>query len=103
MRSIGGAIYLIVGMIVAGTKDYLSEISGIGDIINLILAIVLWPLVLLGVKFNLRLGGGGDDGKGLRAQMSLLLAPSLAYARAAMARRSGPGRLSRSVSRPPAA
>lgn len=83
MTSIGTAIYLIVGMIVAGTKEYLSEISGIGDIINLILAVVLWPLVLLGVKFNLKLGGGKDDNDAL-AQASLLLGPPLVFARAAL-------------------
>lgn len=84
MRSIAGIIYLVIGMLVAATKDYLGTIDGFGDIINLLLAILLWPLVLLGVKFNLRLGGGGDkDGEAI-ADASLLLGPPLVYARGAL-------------------
>ena len=83
MRSIAGIIYLVIGILVAASKDYLGTIDGFGDILNLLLAILLWPLVLLGVKFNLRLGGGGDnDGKAIGAQASLLFAPPLAHARA---------------------
>lgn len=82
MRSIGVAIYLIIGILIAATKDYLGEISGIGDIINLLLAIVLWPLVLLGVKFNLRLGGGRDDRDALQAYV--VAGPALIYLRTAI-------------------
>lgn len=79
---IGGIIYLVIGIAVAATKDYLGDISGIGDFINLLLAIVLWPLVLLGVKFNLRLGGGGKDrNDAIQTQALLLLGPSLTYVR----------------------
>lgn len=87
MRSIAGIIYLVIGVLVAATKDYLGNINGFGDIINLLLAILLWPLVLLGVKFNLNLGGGGDkDGKAIKAQALMLFGPPLTYARAALSR-----------------
>lgn len=82
---IGGIIYLVIGIAVAATRDYLGDIGSIGDFINLVLAIVLWPLVLLGVKFNLRLGGGGskDRNDAIQTQAALLLGPSLTYARSA--------------------
>ncbi|MEA2453208.1 MAG: hypothetical protein QOG04_1918 [Actinomycetota bacterium] len=82
MRSIGGIIYLVIGIIVAASKHYLGTIDGVGDIINLLLAILLWPLVLFGVKFNLHLGGGGD--KNDKALGSLLFGPPLVYGRAAL-------------------
>ena len=103
MSTIGGIIYLVIGIIVAATRDYLGEINGLGDILNLILAILLWPLVLLGVKFNLRIGGGGGDrNDAIHSQALILLGPALAYARATLApmaravtpaRRSKPARL----------
>ena len=99
MSTIGGIIYLVIGIFVAATRDYLGEINGIGDIINLILAIVLWPLVLFGVKFNLRIGGGKDDKDALQSQALMILGPALTYARASvarvtnLARRSTPARL----------
>jgi hypothetical protein len=83
MRSIFGIVYLVIGVLVAATKDYLGNINGIGDIINLLLAILLWPLLLLGVKFNLKLGGGDND-KAMREQAFALLGPALVYGRAAL-------------------
>lgn len=83
MRSIFGIVYLVIGVLVAATKDYLGSIDGFGDIINLLLAILLWPLVLLGVRFNLRLGGGDKDGKAIHADAMTLFGPALVYGRAA--------------------
>lgn len=85
MRSIFGIVYLVIGVLVAATKDYLGDINGFGDIINLLLAILLWPLVLLGVKFNLKLGGGGDkDNKSLGQEALAVFGPALVYGRAAL-------------------
>ena len=67
MKTIIVLVYLAIGVAVAAVKDYLGDIGNLGDVINLVLAIVLWPLVLLGVEFNLDIGGGddkGDKGKG---------------------------------------
>lgn len=84
MRSIVGIVYLVIGVLVAATKDYLGNINGIGDIINLLLAILLWPLLLLGVKFNLKLGGGDKDDKALTDEALAALGPALVYGRAAL-------------------
>jgi hypothetical protein len=44
------AVYLGVGLIVAGTHGYLDELGDIKSILSAILAVVLWPLVLIGLK-----------------------------------------------------
>ena len=69
-------IYLVVGVIVAASKDYFGDVSGVFDLVNILLAIVLWPLVLLGVDFDL----GGKDGGGKKDAL-LLLGPSAHFLR----------------------
>jgi hypothetical protein len=68
-------IYLIVGVLIAAARDYLGDIGSLGGLLNLLLAILLWPLVLLGVRFNLSFGGGGGKNKSL----GLLFGAPLAY------------------------
>ncbi len=46
--------YVIVGVIVAANRNYLDSLDTLREIISAILAIVLWPLVLLGVNLNIR-------------------------------------------------
>ena len=46
--------YLIVGLIVAANDNYLRELETVRQVISAILAIVLWPLVLLGVDLHIR-------------------------------------------------
>lgn len=79
--------YLVIGVLVAAANDYLGEVGSLGDIVNLLLAVLLWPLVLLGVDFNLKIGGGGGrNGGGNRNGVLPLVGPSLVYARAAIGR-----------------
>jgi len=59
MRRLGMIVYLVIGVLVASANGYLGDVGSIGGLLNLLLAIVLWPLVLLGVDFKLRFGGGG--------------------------------------------
>jgi hypothetical protein len=49
-----GAIYLIVGLVVAAAKDYFDNIEGFKGVLEALLAIVIWPAVLLGVDINVR-------------------------------------------------
>ena len=65
MRTIGTVIYLVVGVLVASAQNYLGDIGSIAGLLNLFLAILLWPLVLLGVDFNLKFGGGGGRNRAL--------------------------------------
>ena len=100
MKTIIVLVYLAIGVVVAVVKDYLGDVGSLGDIINLLLAILLWPLVLLGVEFNLDIGGddgkkgekgngGGGNGKGdgNKKGALVMVGPALVYARALVAGR----------------
>ena len=43
-----GVIYVIIGVVVAYAEDYLENVDRTKRLLSAILAIVLWPLVLLG-------------------------------------------------------
>ena len=64
-------LYLVVGVLVAagiiGSEgSYFSGLSNLEEFVEMVLAVLLWPLVLLGVNVNI--GdiniGGGDSGGG---------------------------------------
>jgi len=48
-----GLIYFFVGAFVAGGEGFLETARTITEIVSGVLAVVLWPLVLLGVSFHL--------------------------------------------------
>lgn len=54
--SIFGILYLIIGVFLAANHGYFGAVSSISTLLNLLLAILLWPLLLFGVSFNLNLG-----------------------------------------------
>lgn len=63
--------YLVVGLLVAAgiigdESSYFSDLSNLEEIAEMVLAVLLWPLVLLDVNVNI--GdvniGGGDSGAG---------------------------------------
>ena len=41
-------IYLVIGVVVAYAEDYLENLDRTKRIISAVLAVVLWPLVLIG-------------------------------------------------------
>jgi uncharacterized membrane protein len=41
-------LYLVIGLIVAFVQDYLDSLGTISKILTALLAILLWPLLLLG-------------------------------------------------------
>ena len=51
--SIGTVIWLIVGIVVAASHHYLRHVHNLKPIVSLVLAILLWPLVLLGVNLHI--------------------------------------------------
>ena len=55
MRRIAIAVYLLIGLLVANAENYLGErrLDSIEGIAEAFLAVVLWPLVLLGVSMRL--------------------------------------------------
>ena len=63
MKRIAVIVYLVIGVAVAAAQNYVGNIGNIADFVNLLLAIILWPLLLVGVDFNLSFGGGKDRNK----------------------------------------
>ena len=45
--------FLVVGVLVARTHHYLSNLHGVRPIASAVLAVVLWPIVLLGANLHL--------------------------------------------------
>ena len=55
MRSgIGTIIWLIIGVIIAANHHYLNHANALKPIVSALLAIVLWPLVLLGINLHVK-------------------------------------------------
>jgi hypothetical protein len=48
------AIYLVVGLIVAHSHQYFAHLGNAQRIVSAVLAILLWPLVLLGVNLHIK-------------------------------------------------
>lgn len=59
-------VYIVVGVIVAQSNDYFADLDSFEAILSAVLAVLLWPLVLLDV--NLQIGDvsveGPSDGGG---------------------------------------
>ena len=57
MRSFVGkiliGIYLVVGVVVASSHHYFSHLGKVTAILSAVLAVLLWPLVLFGVKLHI--------------------------------------------------
>jgi hypothetical protein len=47
------AIYLIIGLVIASTHHYLHRLATVRGLGSGLLAIILWPLVLLGVNLHI--------------------------------------------------
>lgn len=52
--SIVGLIYLVIGVVVAAQRDYFENIGRLKGVVSAVLAVLLWPLVLLGVDVRIR-------------------------------------------------
>jgi hypothetical protein len=49
-----GLVYIIVGVAVAASYDYFQDLDTIRRIASAVLAVVLWPLLLLGIDLHIR-------------------------------------------------
>ena len=54
LRTILFLVYLGIGFVVASNRDYLDSLDSLREVISALLAVLLWPLVLLGVNLNIR-------------------------------------------------
>ena len=44
-------VYLAIGLVVALTHGY-NSVAGVSEILSLVIAVILWPLVLFGVNLH---------------------------------------------------
>jgi hypothetical protein len=49
-HSLFGIIYIVVGVAIAASHGYLANLFTLSGILSAILAILLWPLVVLGIN-----------------------------------------------------
>jgi hypothetical protein len=49
-----GLVYIVVGVAIAASYDYFERLGSLRQIVSAVLAIALWPLVLLGVDLHIR-------------------------------------------------
>ena len=49
-----GIVWLVIGVAVAATHDYFEKLNTIRLILSALLAVLLWPLVLLGIDLHIK-------------------------------------------------
>jgi hypothetical protein len=52
-RNLLGLIYIAIGIFVAASKDYLDNLETVKRVLSALLAILLWPLLLLGIDLHI--------------------------------------------------
>ena len=53
-RKLLGLIYVAIGVFVAYSKDYFDNMETAKRVISAVLAVLLWPLLLLGVDLRIK-------------------------------------------------
>ncbi len=48
------ALYVVAGVVVASRENYLENLDNVKRVISALLAVLLWPLLLLGVDVRIR-------------------------------------------------
>lgn len=48
-----GVVWMVIGVVVAATHDYFKNLDTVKLVLSAVLAIVLWPLVLLGIDLHI--------------------------------------------------
>jgi hypothetical protein len=52
--SLGSVIWLIVGIFLAASHHYLSNVDALKPLVSALLAVMLWPLLLLGINLHVK-------------------------------------------------
>jgi hypothetical protein len=47
-------IYVAIGLVVAASKDYFQNLETVKRVLSAVLAVLLWPLLLLGVDLHIK-------------------------------------------------
>lgn len=51
--SLGTIIWLVVGIVIASAHHYFNHVAALKPVVSAVLAVVLWPLVLLGINLHI--------------------------------------------------
>jgi hypothetical protein len=51
--SIGGIVYLVLGLLVAASHNYFDHLSTLGRVLSAIIAVIIWPLLLIGIDVRI--------------------------------------------------
>jgi hypothetical protein len=54
LRNIIIIVYLVVGLVVANSHHYFAHLTTLTGVLSAILAVVLWPLVLIGINLHIK-------------------------------------------------
>jgi len=49
-----GLVWIVVGVVVAANEHYFKKLDTIRLVLSAILAVVLWPLLLLGIDLHIK-------------------------------------------------
>ena len=47
-------VYVVVGVAIAASYDYFERLNGFRQVLSAVLAVLLWPLLLLGIDLHIR-------------------------------------------------
>jgi hypothetical protein len=48
-----GIVWLVVGVAVAAINDYFDDLDTVGRVLSAVVAVLLWPIVLLGFDIQI--------------------------------------------------
>lgn len=51
--SLAAVIWIVVGMIVAANHHFLEQLDSVSGVLSAVLAVAVWPLVVLNVHFGI--------------------------------------------------
>ncbi len=51
--SLGAVVWIVVGVVVAAREGFLDDLGSLSAVLSAILAVAVWPLVLLDVHFGI--------------------------------------------------
>lgn len=51
--SLGAVVWIVIGLVVAANNDFLDDLGSLERILSAILAVAVWPLVLLDIHFGI--------------------------------------------------
>lgn len=51
--SLGAVLWIVIGLVVAANNDFLDDLGSLERILSAMLAVAVWPLVLLDVHFGI--------------------------------------------------